>query len=362
MPDACIIPIQRQLDELSGQPGYIRQNTGVISALKSAANGANNIQTQLIANDGKDAIYRYTYIEPNCTEPNDCAETPYDICATGTSNPIQTQILTIDQCLNMPPIQLTMAQYRSLCNFTPDQFTTAQIRGRMDSIMRALSRTLLTDLCAAVGCFSTGVEEKVLNMINPISKVPNWGRDEEIKLDFEDAGIMSTPLLIGGRSVRYYQKGVNNGGVDLNGMNIGGMQLMPAWYDNQLQTVCPTEDGETLIALAPGIFHVVNYLENVGMFATDFKAGMDSGSIDPMAMFKQGETYAHGVIEDPVTGWMFDLDAIYDACDKLWKINISTKYDTILLPLQSCYDDCFTGVVKYDLCEIQPDVCETPTT
>src|SRR5215203_4485579 len=101
MPDACIIPIQRQLDELSGQPGYIRQNTGVISALKSAANGANQIQTQLIANDGKDAIYRYTYIAPNCTEPTDCAETPVDICGNGSSNNIQTEILTIDQCLNM---------------------------------------------------------------------------------------------------------------------------------------------------------------------------------------------------------------------------------------------------------------------
>lgn len=361
MPEACIIPIQRKLDELNPKVlGYLNKPTGTLDAITSEANGE-AVQARLINTDGKTAKYAYTYLAPNCTAPTDCAETPIDICATGNSNNIQTGEATIEQCLSMPALTLTMAQYRDLCNFGPNEFQTKQIMGRMIQLRAGISDAIATDLCAALGCFSTGVVSKELAMLDPNTRIPNWSADEEIMLDFEDRGVMIKPILIGGRSIRYYQNAIKNGGLNDAGVDLSGMDGMIGFYDNRLNTICePDANKETLLAITPGVFQVVSFLENVGMFATDFKAAAMNGEGNLLDMFQAGQTFAHGVIQDPISGWMFDLDAIYVECDKLWTINISTKFDTLVLPLLGCNDACFNGLLKYQLCELGSLTCATP--
>lgn len=356
MPQACFIPLQTELDNLTGRAGYLSPPNGIIDALTSDLNG-DRVQAELIGKQGKNFLARYTYLPANCAEPTDCSSSGVNICATGTSETEDTATVTITNCLQMPVRSFTMEQFRDLCSLGPSQLVTKNLDSTLIKMREAIAAVLMTDLCAAVGCFETGVTSKDLAMLDA-RRIPNWSSDEEIRLDFLDKGIANSPMLIGGRPLMYYMRGVDAGGNNLDGIDIGQMGKMPSFYERRINQFCPTDGGETLIALTPGVFQVINFLENVGMFATQW----DNFTGDPLQMFQMGEIFQHGVIQDPVNGWMYDLNVVYDVCTKTWNMTLATRFDTVQLPLLGCNDACFNGILRYNLCPIEPLVCETTPT
>lgn len=341
----CIIPIQARLDEATPY-GYQNRPVGALQGLLSPAN-ISPVKVRLLSEDGKAKKYQVTWVPIDCTAPTDCSSTPGDICGTGTSKAVTTQDYTIADCLFSGVITLTIAQFRDLCNFNPDMFTTAQIEGKFDAFRRAMNAKILADLCGYVGSFSSTVAgPKQLQLINPNTGRPNILAESEIESDFSEAGMSVNPIVIGGRSWNVYNRSVRGGGVNDDGINVGAFNQFSAYYDNQLQGVCGTTDFETAIAVAPKVIQVVNYLENVG----DFQANAKIDQNNALSFLSSGDTYHYGIIQDPVTKMYYDFHAVFDACTKTWKLSFQSFFDTWKMPLTQCHHAGFTGVLKYNLC------------
>ena len=341
----CIIPIQARLDEATPY-GYHNLPVGALQGLLSPVNES-QIVARFTRQDGMYKKYQVTYVPIDCTAPTDCSVTPGNICGSGTSGAVTTAELTIADCLFSGVIELTINQFRDLCNFNADQFTTAQIERKMGAFRRAINTKILADLCGYVGSFSsTEAGPKQLALINPTTGAPSLVAESEIIADFADAGMAVNPIIIGGRSWNIYKSARRGGGVDQNGINIGAFSDFNAYYDNQLQGVCGTTDYETAIAVAPNLVNVVNYLDNVG----DFQANAKIDQNNVLSFFNNGDTYHKGIIQDPVTGMYYDFDAVFDVCSSKWKLSWKSTFDTWKMPLTQCHHAGFTGVLKYNLC------------
>lgn len=351
MPDNCIIPIQRKLDELYAynKPfGFPRQPVGALKALVSNVN-ASVVETKLISQNGKKAKYQITYVEPDCNAALELDDPDAEICADGDNQPVQEDFLVIDNGKAGRPIELTVDEFRDLCNFGPNEYWQKQILGRFDTIARAINADIIAEIAAASGCFSgTEAGPRELQLINPETGIPNWGADTEIMADFMDAGLSTVPILIGGRELLHYANGRKNGGLNQDGVNMGAMSDFPMFYDNQLEGIAGIAgNNSAMFAIAPQIIHFVNHLDNVGDFQTNLKLDQNT---DPLSLMRLGEIYNYGIIEDPFTGLMYDLDAVFDACTKTWKISFRSKYAVWQLPLTTCFANCFTGILKYSIC------------
>jgi hypothetical protein len=341
----CIIPIQARLDELTPY-GYTQQPVGALEALLSPANPS-KIAVKYLRDDGKFKKYQVTYVPPDCTPPTDCSSTPGDICGSGTSKPVTPAEFTIGDCLFSGVIELTINQFRDLCNFNPAQFTIAQIQGKMDTFRRAINQKVLTDICGYVGGFSAAqTGAKILPLINPTTGAPNFLAETDVLSDFSDAGMAVSPIIIGGRSWKAYRKAVKTGGVRADGVNVGEFDDFNAFYDNQLQSVCGTANYETSIAIAPSLISLNNFLENVG----DFQANAKIDQNNVLSFLTEGDEYHYGIIQDPITKMYYDFNAIFDKCTKTWKLSFKTTFDTWKMPITQCYYNGWTGIVKYNVC------------
>lgn len=351
MPSNCLIQTQARLDELHSY-GFQRQPVGATRALTANVNQS-VVGTRMLEADGKIKKYQITYMEPDCSEPPACGDV--DRCDAGTKKTVQSEYKTIDKCAASGVIELTDQDYRDLCNFGPNQFTMNQILGKFDMMARSINAQILTSLAAGIGDFGPGqADPKDIALINPQTQAPVWGADVDIITDFADAGMTVTPILIGGRTLLKYDKGVNAGGNSQNGVNMGQMDRFPMFYDNQIQSIANTTQGrETIFAIAPQLVHVVNYLENVG----DFQSNLDFNNTDPLSFMRQGETYNYGLVQDPFTGWMYDMDVIFDACAKKWKLSFRSYYDIWIMRLTQCYHAGFTGLLQYNVCNPAPVNC-----
>ncbi len=356
MPDVCIIPMQQKLYDLYDS-GQLRRPVGAYGALTSQANKTTNpVEVALVgkAKQGHKAKYQITYVDAECDPVIECGESGSGICDTGTSESVQTDVKTIGNCITLKNIQITTDQFRDLCNYGPDAWLTAQLVGRLDTGMRAINEAIATTLCANAGCYETGkIAPKDIALINPTTNTPIFGATRQITQDFRKAGIMGDPILIGGDTLDMYSYGQEYGGQTQGGANFREPKF-PIFYDNQLSNVCPIVGRETLLALAPGVGQFVNYLYNVGDFQTNL-----GGNIDLLSLYQQNVAYTKGVLEDPVTGYLWDMSVVYDTCNDVWKVNLKTNFDVWTMRLTQCYAPCFTGIVKYGVCNFAPPTCES---
>lgn len=347
---ACIVATQKRLDELSPYDN-LRQPTGALNAVLSPQNKS-EAKAQFLTEDGKTKKYNLTYVPRNCPTPVVCGSA--DICTDGTAAPnLTTTTLTVSKCYSLPVFNCTAVQFRDLCNFSTNQYFAKLVQGQMDALVRRINQDVLTTICANIGCFGavTATTEKALTLLDGTTGAPKWTVDVDIMEEFQNNGIMDTPLLIGNNVLTKFAKGYNNGTGTDSGVNMGSMTRFPAFYDNQLQSVCPPASLSTMLAIAPQVVHFFNYLDNAG----DFQSNIDvsSASFDPTSMIQDQSTFFHGVLQDPKTGLMFDFDGEYVSCSKKWRFKISTNYDTWVMPVITCTSNtagnnsCFTGIQKF---------------
>src|ERR1043165_1242224 len=253
MPDVCIIPMQQKLYDLYDS-GQLRRPVGAYGALTSQANKtANPVELALVgkAQKGHKAKYQITYVDAECDPIIECGDAGSGICDSGTSENVQTDVKTIDNCITLKNIQITTDQFRDLCNYGPDAWLTAQLVGRLDTGMRAINQVIATTLCANAGCWGAGGSTpQDIALLNSTTNTPNFGATRKITQDFRKAGMMIDPLLVGGDTLDMYSYGQEYGGQTQGGSNFREPKF-PVYYDNQLSAVCPITGRETLLAVPP---------------------------------------------------------------------------------------------------------------
>lgn len=342
----CILALQLRLDQI--QPyGYQAQPVGMTLALMSPENKSEAVRAKFLSDDGKFKKYQITYIPADCTAPTDCSGGIPTGCGEGTSQSITTDTLTIDHCLHSGIIELDEDQFRDLCNFTPSDFTMAQIMGKMDTFRRAINAALVTEVCGFVGAFNDAeAGPKDLRLINTTTGAINILAETDVLADFTDAGMNTNPIIVGGRSMLAYNRAIKGAGMTQDGIDVSAGETLNAKYDNQIQGICGIADKETAIAFAPKVLQLVNFLRYVGDFQANAKIDQDN----VLSFLKQGDTYHKGVIRDNVTGMYYDFKAVYDPCLEKWRLSFFTNFDIWPMPLTQCFSDDFTGVLKYGIC------------
>jgi len=350
----CIIPMQQKLYDLFDS-GDIRRPVGAYGALTSQANKtANPVEVALVgkAKKGHKAKYQITYVDAECDPIIECGESGSGICDTGSSEDVKTDVKTIGNCITLKNIQITTDQFRDLCNYGPDAWLTAQLVGRLDTGMRAINEAIATTLCANAGSYADNTTTvRDLPLVNPGTNTPVFGALRKVTQEYRKVGMQLDPIFIGADTLDMYGYGMQYGGQTQGGSNFREPQF-PMFYDDQLSGVCSIANRETVLALTPGIAQFVNYLYNVGDFQTNL-----GGNIDLLSLYQQNVAYTKGVLEDPVTGYLWDMSVVYDACNDVWKINLKTNFDVWTLRLTQCKAALWTGITKWGACSLPATEC-----
>lgn len=83
--------------------------------------------------------------------------------------------------------------------------------------------------------------------------------------------------------------------------------------------------SKTIPSLVGGDIRIVNYLVSIDKFQTGLQAEILDG-VDVRSLFRVGETYEMGALEDPVTGYMWGIKLIFDICERIWYVQIETNF------------------------------------
>lgn len=353
MANNCTPNIQKAIFDLYTS-GSWKPNVGVIDFCMSPSNGA-TVQTQMITQNGKTSTYAITYPKSVCTEPTDtfnCNADGEDVefteCKTFTSFDLLTS-----NWINAP-----ISSFRDLGSLSAMQTITHQVTQQIEKIKMSLNIETIVALRAAVGCINSTTPTKTLKLINN-QGAPVFGVDVDIMADFQDAGFAQKPILLGNRTAAKFINGINKGGINNNGSNIAAMNTFDFFYDSNINSTyaAPTTPGnDVMFAILPSIVNLTTYSQNAGIFASRSNE-IDWTSIDPTKLINSGDTYIYTVLQDPSTGILFDFSLIFEPKCQKFQWRVSLLYKLVTLDLIGCKDNCFNGIVMYDVCAELPVEC-----
>lgn len=362
MANNCTPNIQAVLNDLYSLNRYTAP-AGAVEMAFSAENGA-QVQAQLIgAPNGKKSQYSITYATGACDTPVACDDFTCSDAGTDAGALTACETFNSFDCFAMPTWKnVPIDSLRDLGSLTPTSAFSAHLWDQMQKIKSAIDEAYVQWLCTEAGCFATGTDSKTLNLINALG-APNYEVDADIMADFADAGFGGvTPILLGNRQVKKFAEVQRNVGMDQGGIMLQNMRRFPAFYDKNITSAncAPVVPGnEVMFGLLPGVSNILTFSENAGLFASR-ESSVAWDNVDPTSLLRQGSTYLHTVVQDPVSGMLFDLNIIYEPKCQKWQYHLKTFYKFFNLPTTGCKDSCFNGIVKYDVCPGTVPACATP--
>lgn len=360
MANYCTPNVQAVLNDLYNLGRYTAP-AGALEMAFSPDNGA-QVEARMVEKNGKHSQYSITYAKGSCDTPADCSEFDCEDPGTDAGPLTACDVISGFDCLGMPTWKnIDISSMRDLGSMNVTQAFAAHIWDQMQKIKDAVDKAYVTWLCTEAGCFATGTDTKTLNLLNALG-APNYRIDSEIMADFADAGFGGvTPILLGNRQVKAFAEVQRNVGIDQSGTLLQNMRRFPAYYDKNITTTAcaPVAAGaEVMFGLLPGVANILTWSENAGVFSSR-QAQVNWDAVAPTDLLRIDSTYMHTVVQDPVSGMLFDLDVIYNPSCKKFQYRLKTFYKFLNLRLTGCADSCFNGIVKYDVCSNPEPSCAT---
>lgn len=344
----CSEIVQKQLLDLTARQTPFSRPTGAVDLALSAENGA-EVQAQMIKKNGKNSTYSIEYPNALCEAVGECSDT--DFGCDDIVEPTMTgcQTITGFECVKTKWIKMDIANLRDLGLVTGGTVFAHQVMSQMDLLIEEIDKQAII---SAVSSSNAG--SSVLQLLDQTTGAPVYQTADIINLDFADNGYSTTPLILGNRQVYQYANILNKLGMTNGGVNLGSMDRFPAFYDRLVTATnaAPVTPGnDVLLAFMPGVFNLLHWSENAGVFATR----MDSlavQSYDPLTMINtDGRTYEYATITHPTKMWTFDIDIEFrnTNCEKGIYWQLKSYYKPFVLPLNHC-NNSETGIKKYDVC------------
>lgn len=357
MANNCTPNVQAKISDIH-RLGMAQPAVGALAMAYSPQNGA-EVQAKMIQRNGKSSQYSITYPSAQCGAIVTCDDAPCTDTATNDSTLTSCETFTSFSCASSEWYKLAISGLRDLGSLEVRDVFATKVFGQMQKIKDYIDTAYVVQLCADAG-YATASEANPTRKLIDANGAPIFTTDADILADFGDAGWSGvSPLLLGGRMVSKYMKGIMNGGLNNSGVNIGSIERFAAFYDkNVVEANCaaPISGHEVMFAVLPGVANVLTWSENAGMFASRNNP-QRWDSVDPTSLIQEGATFSHTVIEDPATGMLFDLNLIYEPKCKAWEYQVKCYYKFLNLPLVGCKDANFNGIVKYDVCPDTSVVC-----
>jgi hypothetical protein len=298
---------------------------------------------------GKLRSFKMTYFPPLCTLEGDCEDTVCDSGQTLTPNQIT---YNLSKCTASPVFEIEVDGVRAIDDLTNDELIGEAISQLVRSARESLSKDILTILISKIGCLPNGQPTKTVNLINPATGQFNPLGSQIVDLAFMDAKLKK-PYVIGGSSVYLADVNQKTSKQTIYGQDLTKTPLSNWYYDNELDKAL-ANSKENLLAFDPSVFKFISWNKNAGRFATNLKdingliSKFADGSVGPF----------RGVILDPVTGLLWDLDGQFETCPDRWKFQIRLQWDLFFLPQRVCNIDCVTGIMRFESCPV--DIVECP--
>jgi hypothetical protein len=350
----AMLPIQKgMLDLPYGRDTRYR----TIQALIDSSANNNALTVTDFGQNGKKRTAKISYFPIDCDVEGSCST---NICdAAEVAEPVQ-RFFDISRCTAIKPFAINVEDFRNIDGtYTFTDGGRQQFMRKFDAARALLNSQLNAWLVGNVGCQPDGTPVKKVSLTDPNTAAIRPKGLFEIERTLQDAGLIN-PYIIGGGEVFTWEKGLTIGGLNAQGQRIDQVRLGNVYYDKGLEDSFGDNTEGHLVAYAADAVKFIAWSDNAGMFATDMGSFLN-GSRTLETMYREGDTFYHGTIVDPLTGLIWDLDIVYDVCDKQWKFQFKIKWDIFLMPEYRCNLDCVNGIFHFTTCIPAPVECPDVT-
>jgi hypothetical protein len=320
---------------------------GTLRAILNAARLNNTITAQDIGTEaGKKRTLKVNYLPPACDDDGTCTD---NVCSPGLKpEPTQTYF-TLNQCTASKVLTIAMDDMRDLDNIGANQWAMALLNQRWATVRRKLEIQLTAILLANRGVQPDGSASKLISLVDPNTGQLRPNGIFNLERAFIDAEL-NEPYVIGSAPVYDIERLTRIGTGNSLGQNIGEVATRNWYYDKNLNGAFGN-NAENLIAFDPQLIKFMGFNFNMGRFATDTKG------LIPEQMFQAGPDWLFSTITDPATGLLWDLDVIFDKCNKTWNFQFRINWDLFTLPMNVCGIQGLNGIMHFTTCAPAPVDC-----
>lgn len=316
----------------------------VLSALLAARQFNTTItETDLQSDAGKKRQLKVNYYPPVCADNGTGNES---ICDPGTVIEPKQVFFEISRTTASAVYQLNRDDVRNVDgNYTFSDHAKAAINSALPAVRRKLATEVANILVSGSGLLPNGNEKRMLPFLDKTNGNINPMGLWEIERVYRDSGF-ANPFIVGGTDVFHWRKALEISGTNEQGQNVSQMGRSNAYYDSLINDAFADTTTEHILTFDPQMLKFVSYNRNAGIFATDLN---NIDAID--AIYQRGGTdYIQGVMADPLTGLLWDLDVNYDKCNHRWTFQWKLEWDIFFLPPAVCNIPDVNGVFHFTTC------------
>ncbi len=309
-------------------------------------------EADLYSDEGKKRQLKVNYYPPICTDNGTGTE---NLCDSGQSIAPKQEYFEIKESTASAVYQLNRDDIRFVDGaYSFSDHAKAAINAALPAVRRKLAVAIANKMTANVGLLPDGNAKRMLPFLDKQNGVVNPMGLWEVERTFRDSGF-SNPFIVGGTDVFHWRKAVEIGGISDKGQNVSQMGRSNAYYDSLVNDAFGDDTTEHVMAFDPQMLKFVSFNRNAGIFATDLQ---NIDAID--TIYQRGGTdYIQGVMADPVTGLLWDLNVNYDKCNYRWTFQWKLEWDIFFLPPAVCNLAGVTGLFHFTTCA--PVQYECPT-
>lgn len=315
--------IQTRLDNIvrNMSPSQLRTNAGFIAALTDTRNTATFEQVPIAARNGKNYAVEINYSR-RALESEVVESAPSDLCGTSPESTFIPETVVASQHVTLKR-SVNIGTGRDICIEENVERMARTIREMFDALMQVMDKKLITIASTLNGEYIDGTTTKNFDILGNKGGEKYALAQGAIDLGTEFAQMIMgdpIPFVLGSQNLYNYAKYQRIACCNDVGLQVGELSgdLIPA-VDWNTSTIL---GANGFLAWLPGAIQLLEVPQNVGQFAWDWDSAMHAGSLS-------------GVLTDPITGVLFDLDITWDACDKIHHITVSKKYDIWGYPLDA---------------------------
>lgn len=313
------------------------------------------METDLQSEAGKKRQLKINYYAPIC---NDNGTGTESLCNAGTVVEPKQVFFELKRTTASAVYQLNRDDVRYVDGaYTFSDHAKAAINAALPAVRRKLALEVANLLVSGVGLLPDGNGSRMLPFMDKENGTVNPMGLWEIERIYRDAGL-SNPFVVGGTDVFHWRKAVEIGGVNDKGQDISQLGRSNAYYDSLVNDAFNDADSEHIISFDPQMLKFVSFNRNAGIFATDLQ---NIDAID--AIYQRGGTdYIEGVMADPLTGLLWDLNVNYDKCNYRWTFQWKLEWDIFVMPPTVCGISGMNGIFHFTTCPAVQYTCPTSGT
>lgn len=312
------------------------------------------VETDMQSEAGKKRQLKINYYAPICDDQGTGEES---LCDTGTVVAPKQIFFEVSRKTASAVYQLNRDDIRYVDgNYTFSDHAKAAINAALPAVRRKLAVELANLLVANAGLLPNGAEDRMLPFMDKETGQVNPMGLWEVERTYRDSGL-SDPFIVGGTDVFHWRKAVSIGTPNNEGQNVQQMSRAHAYYDSLINDAFQDTATEHILTFDPQMLKFVSFNRNAGIFATDLQ---DIDAID--AIYQRGGTdYIEGVMADPLTGLLWDLNINYDKCNHRWTFQWKLEWDVFFLPQTVCSEPGVNGIFHFTTCAPVQYTCPAGT-